>query len=115
MKLGFKATPHIKNRPHLPDRIPYHPYAEYPVVWICEVDSSANCPLFQRRGERKIACQRVVQDGYQAKDFFWHAQADFTSGITCQGVIGGAHARSIGPVCVHGSSSRITCTQRLGN
>ena len=60
VKLGFKATPHIKNRPHVPDRIPYHPYAEYPVVWICEVDSSANCPLFQWRGERKIASQRVV-------------------------------------------------------
>ena len=46
---------------------------------------------------------------------FWHVQADFTSGITCQGVIGGGHARSIDPVCVHGSSSRITCTQLLGN
>ena len=60
MKLGFKDTLLIKNRPHVPDRIPYHPYAEYPIVWICEVDSSANCPLFQGRGERKIACQRVV-------------------------------------------------------
>ena len=101
VKLGFKATPHIKKRPHVCDRIPYHPYAEYPVLWICEVDSTANCPLFHGRGERNCLSASCKQDGCQAKDFFWHVQADFTSGITCQGVIGGAHARSIGAVRVH--------------
>ena len=34
VKLGFKATPRIKKWPLAPDHIPYHPCAQYPVVWI---------------------------------------------------------------------------------
>ena len=32
--VGFKTTPCIKKWPLVVDQIPYHPYAQYPIVWI---------------------------------------------------------------------------------
>ena len=68
--------------------------------------------LFRGRDELKIARQRVANK----MGTKWRTSASF---LACsgwfQGVIGGVHARSMGPVCVHGSSCRIICIQRLGN